>query len=262
MQRIVRLSGLLLIGLTLIVPSFAGDPKKDDKKPADPEKKKDAKGKDEPAKDKDEEKVVYGVHFTGRLTQLDPNSQKDFTVQVTTKVAELDQGQVNRMADLQRQMLQQQQSAATARTLQQRQQALNQMQNIQNQMLQARAAMYRYKDVNTDYKLRAGDKIKVRSVQPPVDYDEKGNLKKYTAEELKALRGTSGLPGYTAEYDSLRAGQVVHVYLAKNAHYGKGGEKKGAEKKAKKVDELDDETALQARPEVVMIMIIQEPVQK
>src|SRR5438552_1472193 len=109
------------------------------------------------------EKLVYGVHFSGKLTQMDPNSTKDFTVQVTTKVAELNQGTVNRMQDLQRQLLQQQQAAATARNLQQRQQALNQQQNILNQMAQAKRDLYKYKDVSQDYKLRAAENVKVRS---------------------------------------------------------------------------------------------------
>jgi len=269
MQSCVRFAGLLVLGLALIVPSFAAQEKKDEKKddkPAvgsgktddtDPPRKGSKKGvkdRDEPPKDK----LAYGVHFAGRLTQMDPNNaQKDFTVQVTTKVAELNQGSVSRMQDLQRQFAQHQQQAVTARNLQQRQQALQQMQSVQGQMVQAQRDMYRYKDVTQDYKLRAGENIKVRSYAPPIDYDEKGNLKKYTADELKALRGKEGLPGYTAEWEAVRAGQVVHVYLAKAAVVAKGGDKKG-----KKIDELDEGATLQARPEVVMIMILQEPVQK
>jgi len=266
MQLFVRFGGLVVLGLALIVPSFAGDEKKTDpaakekEKAGDPEKKgakgddpekKDAKGKDDPPK----EKLVYGVHFTGKLTQLSPGDKKDFTVQYTTKVAELNQGTVNRIQDLQRQYFQQQQTAATAgRDFNRRNQALNQMQNIQMQMVQAQRDMYHYKDVSKDYQLRASEKIKVRSLQPPLEYDEKGNVKKYTREELKALQGTEGLPGYNAEWDAVRQGQIIHVYLAKPP-----APVKGAEKKGKKIDELDDERSMQARPEVVMIMIVHEP---
>jgi hypothetical protein len=271
MQQFVRFSGLVILGLALCLPSFAGDEKKTDpnapkekEKAGDPEKKvgkdkggdpekKDVKGKEDPPKDK----LVYGVHFTGKLTQMSPGGKKDFTVQVTRKVAELNQGAVNRIQDLQRQYFQQQQTAATARNLQQRQQALNQMANIQGQMVQAQREMYNYKDVSKDYPLRGSENIKVRSYQPPLDYDEKGNVKKYTNEELKTLRGTEGLPGYNAEWDALRPGQVVHVYMSKPA-----APVKGAEKKGKKIDELDDEAAMQARPEVVMIMILYEPPMK
>jgi hypothetical protein len=35
----------------------------------------------------------------------------------------------------------------------------------------------------------------VRSLQPPVAFDDKGNVKKYTAQELKEMRGDGKLPG-------------------------------------------------------------------
>ncbi|HYT89806.1 MAG TPA: hypothetical protein VEL76_13945 [Gemmataceae bacterium] len=258
MQQFFRCAGLLVLGLALIVPSFAAQEKKDDK-PAvgdgktdktEPAKKDDKKDKDEPPK----EKLVYGVHFTGKLTQLAPEGQKDFTVQVVRKVPELNQGSVNRLQDLQRQLVQQQQAYAAARNLQQRQQAVQKVQEIQGQMAQAQREMYKYKDVTDDHKLRAAENIKVRSYTPPLDYDEKGNVKKYTAEELKALRGTEGLPGFTIEWDAVRTGQIVHVYLARPAAPIKGNDKKG-----KKIDEIDEATTIQARPTVVMIMILQEP---
>ena len=59
MQQFVHFAGLLILGLTLIVPSFAAQEKKDEKpaigkgkndgtEPAKKDDKKDAKDKDEP----------------------------------------------------------------------------------------------------------------------------------------------------------------------------------------------------------------------
>jgi hypothetical protein len=76
--------------------------------------------------------------------------------------------------------------------------------------------------------------MKVRTLSPPVDYDDKGNVKKYTAKELKKLRGKGNLPGYPADFDSLREGQAVKVYLAKpKAAKKKAGKKGKANKKDK-----------------------------
>ncbi|HEV2950401.1 MAG TPA: hypothetical protein VGX70_23680, partial [Gemmataceae bacterium] len=50
---------------------------------------------------------------------------------------------------------------------------------------------------------------------PPVAYDDKGNKKKYTAKELKELRGDSKLEGYTAGFEDLKTNQYVKVSLVR-----------------------------------------------
>jgi hypothetical protein len=61
--------------------------------------------------------------------------------------------------------------------------------------------------------LTAADDLKVRVPYPPPATDERGNSKKYTAKELKALKGTGNEWGYTADFDSLKSGQTVRFYL-------------------------------------------------
>jgi hypothetical protein len=59
------------------------------------------------------------------------------------------------------------------------------------------------------------DDVKVRTKNPPVAYDDKGNKKKYTAKELKELKGDSKLPGYTAGFEDLKTNQYVQVTLVR-----------------------------------------------
>src|SRR4051794_16150552 len=66
-----------------------------------------------------------------------------------------------------------------------------------------------------DIDMQASDHVTVRLQNPPVDYDDKGNPKKYTKEELKELKGPDPkLPGYTGDYSYLKKGQVITVYLS------------------------------------------------
>jgi hypothetical protein len=67
-----------------------------------------------------------------------------------------------------------------------------------------------------DVKVMTTDDVKVRTKNPPVQYDDKGNKKKYTAKELKELKGNDPkLPGYTAEFNDLKQNQVVEVSLVR-----------------------------------------------
>lgn len=79
---------------------------------------------------------------------------------------------------------------------------------------------YRDKEVEVE----ASDELVVRTEILPVRFDEKGNprSKAYTAKELKELKGTDKtLPGYGADVDSLKPGQIVNVFLGKKANAGK-----------------------------------------
>ncbi len=280
MKSLIRLTGLLVLGLAFIVPSFGGE----DKKAKDPEAGKPKAGRkvDDPddeakpkkgtkkaaakkAEKKAEKKFAAQPNFMGKLTQMDPNSQRDFVVQVTVYVP--NPGGWQHLANLQNNLMQHQMSFARATNLQGKQNAINAMQNTQFQIMQASQPKNLYNPKPVDIKLRATEDIKVRWGYPPPDYDEKGNLKKYTKEELKALKGDEGLPGYKGEYDALRQGQMVAVYLVnrtalKNLKTAapkalKG--KKGSPQKAKKITDEDDEEELRDRHEVNMIVILAEP---
>jgi hypothetical protein len=93
-----------------------------------------------------------------------------------------------------------------------------------------------------DFDLASTPNVAVRYLEMPQEYDEKGNLKKYTAAELKELKGKNpDLPGYEADFDKLTPGQTVKVTLAKP-------------KPAK--DKEKDAAADDKKPQVSMIVIL------
>src|SRR5262249_37754586 len=66
-----------------------------------------------------------------------------------------------------------------------------------------------------DIEFQHRELVKVRTMILPEQFDEKGNIKKYTKEELKELKGKDkDLPGYESSLEKLEAGQVVTVTLA------------------------------------------------
>ena len=104
-------------------------------------------------------------------------------------------------------------------------------------------------EVRTQHKefdLEAVATAKVRLKDPPVQADENGNVKKYTAKELKELKGDPKLPGYAGDFDSLKTGQIIQVKLAKMKQTpkprGKG----------------EDKDLTENKPVATMIMIVQD----
>lgn len=252
-----RIFGVLVV-LALLVPTWAQDakdkPAKDkevkDKKEVTKEKKK-TDPKTKPKDDSDpEEKISYAGTLVGELKQMDANSQKDFTLKVTVYVKEPDIGQQQALVNLNNQLRNQNVQYAQQIANKDRNGAINTLNAIAQtklQIAQTQMKLFRNKELSQDYELRAADNIKVRASFPPTEYDDKGNLKRWTAKELQALKGKSKLPGYPAEYDALRPGQGIQVYLAKAL----------APKRPKglKTDDGDVEVM---RPEVVMIVIVKE----
>jgi hypothetical protein len=80
-----------------------------------------------------------------------------------------------------------------------------------------------------DYQLEPTGDMVVRLMSPPLQYDDKGFPKKYTADELKALKGDNPkLVGYQGDANDLKPGIQVKVYLVKDppaARPAKEGEK-------------------------------------
>jgi hypothetical protein len=111
-----------------------------------------------------------------------------------------------------------------------------------------------------EFDMEAVDKIVVRRSQPALEYDNKGNIKVLTKEELNRLRGKDRtLPGYEASFLDLQAGQTVKVYLAKNTA-------KKAKKEEDDADDPDQNPAANKKdavlnrdlPQVRMILILAE----
>lgn len=72
---------------------------------------------------------------------------------------------------------------------------------------------------NYDVEVSVADDIKVRLKNPPARFDQKGQLLKYSAEELKELKGDlpeeKNLPGYKSDFADLKIGDIVAVSLVR-----------------------------------------------
>jgi hypothetical protein len=66
----------------------------------------------------------------------------------------------------------------------------------------------------TDVEFQTKDPVTVRTMVLPEQFDEKGNPKKYTKQELAELKGKDkSAPGYESALEKLEAGQTVKVFL-------------------------------------------------
>ncbi|MBY0232052.1 MAG: hypothetical protein K2W96_22440, partial [Gemmataceae bacterium] len=147
----------------------------------------------------------------------------------------------------------------TARTPQARQQAVAALRQASQRLSQAVASLrsgggaapagYDYKTATTKVEFQASEKVKVRSLVLPETYDEKGEIKKYSAKELADLRGKDkSLPGYESSLEKLEVGQKVKVVLAAAAK--KTGP--GSEDKDEPADDKKAEKSKQARLIVIL----------
>jgi hypothetical protein len=101
----------------------------------------------------------------------------------------------------------------------------------------------------TDVEFQTKETVKVRTIDPPEQFDEKGNPKKYTQKELNELKGKDKtLPGYESALEKLEAGQTVKVHMHEAAV-------------KKKTDENDKDAAVkdpEKKKQVKMIVILAE----
>ena len=224
------------------------DAAKTDAEKKDPEKK-DAEKKTEAKKDaekkaekKEVEKVEYGTVLPPtKLVRIADNSAREFAVEMQ----EIDP---ERVVQLKIWMMQQQVQMA-----QQRDPRAAAQQRLQYQVqLAQKQAREIYKPVAKE--MRAVENIKVRTMFLPVQFDDNGNPKKWTQKDIRAFKGNSTLPGYPAELDALKIGQVVQCYLAKQQPKSVA---KGPALK-KKFEDEEEAAAGETRPEVVMIVVLQE----
>jgi hypothetical protein len=146
---------------------------------------------------------IQGTHFTARVS-LDPNS-KSITVQIPNqKVVNKNDNDNNKNDDNNKPKN-------------------SKSKNGQNQAAQAQAKqiqMLKSMKVATEWvevEIPIKETTKIRTKTPLQVYDDKGNIKKYSPEELKTLKGTNpNLPGYEVKIDELTPGAVVEVTLNKS----------------------------------------------
>lgn len=72
-----------------------------------------------------------------------------------------------------------------------------------------------------DVDLILADDVKVRIGTPPLEFDDKGAIKKYSPEELKSLKGGDTKTwGYASDTNALKTGDVVRVIVARKKTTG------------------------------------------
>ena len=96
--------------------------------------------------------------------------------------------------------------------------------------------------------MRGGENAKVRSLILPVEFDDAGNPKKLSKKDLDERRDKSGLPGFPTEFDSIKPGQYVEIYMVKQVATKKDGKKKGPDD--------DDPPMTKTGQEYVLIVIL------
>jgi hypothetical protein len=218
-----RLLGLcLLLSLAIALPSMleAQAPKPATKAPTDSDK-------------------LQAGEFSGSLKST-PGSDRTFILKIDQRTLQptgrgVNPGRVNRdvqrILNAQNQILQAQNRVATARTPQQRNSAMQHLQRAQVSLQQATVALnvaaaggvgvggappgYRWVVTSSEIEFQAMEEAKIRTLVLPENYDEKGNIKKYTKQELDELKGKDkNLPGYESEMEKLETGMKVKVVLA------------------------------------------------
>lgn len=135
---------------------------------------------------------------------------------------------------------------------------LNNIQRLQVQLVRAQT-QYRAEQARNaakgpqgpfkKFEMAAIEKAEVRMGFLPVRYDDKGNLKEYSKEEMAKFR-SGGKIGIPATFEDLSAGQVIKVVLAKSSQ-------KSSTSGSKKTS--DDTPPEINRVQVATIIILAEP---
>jgi hypothetical protein len=123
--------------------------------------------------------------------------------------------QLNRLAQLQNQL-------AGARSQKQYNSIMNQINRLAGQIQRTagngrgQQSPYRVVQKSVNVEIEMSPDVKIRTNFLPVAYDDMGELKKYTKEEIKELKGPNPKePGYKAELDAVKVGQDIKVTLAR-----------------------------------------------
>lgn len=227
MRAISRLAVLLAAAL-MVLPLWAAD-----------EKKPDAK-KDIDKTAANTEKTVKAGVIAGKILAI-VESKKSLRVQITLQVPKFNQGAANAIAQAQIQYAQ----AAARRDL-------NGMASAQRTMAQNEANLITLQSVTKDLEIGTTDDFQVRLANPPPQFDEKGKIKKYTAKELKELRGDSKLPGYKGEFSDLAIDQIVSLTLVRK----KSDTPKPIKPKGK---DADVDLMADLLPQASVIVVVHDP---
>ncbi len=115
----------------------------------------------------------------------------------------------------------QQQIRRSGTPLQQALQMQRLLADLELKQAQALQNSFRLVNEHKDFDLKLADTAAVRTLKLPAEYDEKGFLRQYTAQELKQMKGPDpNVPGYALDLDKLKPGSVVRVTLGSSAAAG------------------------------------------
>jgi hypothetical protein len=218
------------VALVLLTPTFAADKKK-----GDPTAR--------PTTAQDYQALTDAHVATGKLVSVG-GSDKSLSLRIEYPVLQQNPHTARGTARSAQHILNEQQEILRMRNPLQRAARLQQLEaqvlNLETKALNSVKVTREHKD----FDLESTVEVKVRYQDPPAQYDDKGNIKKYTAAELKEMKGpNANLPGYTADFDKLTPGQTVKVTLAKPK----------ADKEKDK-----DAAANDKKPQVSMVVIVAE----
>lgn len=180
----------------------------------------------------DSDKLTPGT-FVGRLKgAVSPGSDFDLMIEVPrieinqkALQGNRNQNQVRQMVQAQQQIARAQQQMQRAKNPQEQARAMQQMQRTMQQLQQnqLRQAIQQQRASNNAVKVVKDTKeisfyasadVIVRLANPPISFDEKGNLQTLTPQLLRELKGSNPqLPGYEGKPEDLKSGAVVQVVL-------------------------------------------------
>ncbi len=215
----------------------------------------------------DADKLAPGV-FTGTIVST-PNTDRLFTLNVTYQKLQLRPGQnlgrtnanlqrqYNHIIQLQNQLMNPGRHRNPVALMQQLQ---NAMVNFEVQMARAEANLFQVVSATQKVEFQAEENVKVRIKDLPEDFDDKGNIKKYTREELAELKGKDkNLPGYESSIDALKVGQVVQVTLGAHKKPRQGAPSSASKNKDADSDkDSEKEVTNQHKMQVKMIVILKD----
>jgi hypothetical protein len=243
MKRIGLLIGFFT-AVAFMLPDFTVQAQKKDEPKKDEVKKDDKKDPDK--KEEKKEKLVYGTKFVGKVLGVKPDTNREYTIEKyeidPKKVQEFQTWQAQRNQQLARQQFE----ANTQKDFKARVQA---QANYQKAVYEHQVEVAKRQNNLTSPKsieVRGAENAKVRTIPPPVEFDDAGFQKKWTKKELEERKDKTGLPGFPSDFSAIKAGQTVEVYLTKQAPMVKGKKK------------TDDEEGKKDLSDFVLIVIVSE----
>jgi hypothetical protein len=262
-----------LIGASLLLAILVGLPELVD---AQAPAKKDNQGAPK------DSSTLHSGDFSGTLKST-PGSDRTFVLTVETKTLQpngrpgnLARGNqaLNRVVQLQNQLQQQINRATSTRNPQQQVQALQQAQRLTIQVQVAAAQLnnaagamgpdgappgYKWAIAKQDVEFQTTEEVKVRTLNLPEQFDDKGNVKKYTKEELAELKGKDkNLPGYESSVEKLESGQKMRVTLVPHKKPAADKEKDKDVEKNDKEKNKDKDIDPEKKMQVKLIVITQD----